>query len=528
MIPLSGSERAPLPGSRAIGPVDPNERFEVTVFLKSEAGDGALENRAREAGTVLPTDMPRLSREEFAAAYGASPQAIQVVRQFAREHNLAVVEADAAKRSVVLSGTAADFGGAFGVDLLRYDHPDGQYRGRTGSVHLPAGLTAVIEGVFGLDNRPQAEPHFRYSSAAQAAAGTSFLPTQVAQAYSFPTGVDGSGQCIALIELGGGYSTADLATYFSRLGLSAPNVVAVSVDQGANSPTGDPRGPDGEVMLDIEVAASVAPKAQIAVYFAPNSDRGFIDAVNSAIHDSQRNPSVVSISWGGPEVNWTAQAMQTFDQVLQSAAVLGVTVCAAAGDGGSSDGLTDGLQHVDFPASSPHILACGGTRLSIQGGAISAETVWNDGPSGGATGGGVSSAFGLPVWQQTAGVPPSANPDRHVGRGVPDVAGDADPVTGYQVVVDGQPAVIGGTSGVAPLWAGLIALVNQKLGKPVGYLNPLIYGSLLSAGVFHDVVAGDNGSYQARPGWDACTGFGSPIGSKLLDALSGSGKPAAR
>ncbi len=526
MIPLSGSERAPLPGSRALGPVDPTERFEVTVFLKSKAGEGALENLASEAGKALPADMPRLSREEFAAAYGASAEAVESVQQFAKQHDLTVVEADAAKRSVVLSGTAADFGAAFGVDLLRYDHPDGQYRGRMGSVQLPVGLAAVIAGVFGLDNRPQAEPQFRYSSAAQAAAGTSFLPTQVAQAYSFPTGLDGSGQSIALIELGGGYSTTDLATYFSHLGLPAPNVVAVSVDQGANTPTGDPRGPDGEVMLDIEIAASVAPRAQIAVYFAPNSDRGFIDAVNSAIHDSQRNPSVVSISWGGPEANWTAQAMQTFDQVVQGAAVLGVTVCAAAGDGGSSDGLTDGLQHVDFPASSPHILACGGTRLSVQGGAISAETVWNDGPSGGATGGGVSTAFGLPVWQQAAGVPPSANPDQHVGRGVPDVAGDADPVTGYQVVVDGQSAVIGGTSGVAPLWAGLIALINQKLGKPVGYLNPLIYSSLPLAAGFHDVVAGDNGSYQARPGWDACTGLGSPIGSKLLDALSGSSQTA--
>lgn len=524
MIPLSGSERTPLPGSKAIGPVDPTERLEVTIFLKSRAPDGALENMALEAGAALPADKPRLSREEFASAYGASSEAIASVRQFAKDNNLTVVEADPAKRSVVLSGTVADLGAAFGVELLRYGHPDGQYRGRTGSVQVPVGLATVIDGVLGLDNRPQAEPHFRYSSTAQAAAGTSFLPTEVARAYSFPTGLDGSGQCIALIELGGGYTTADLAAYFNRLGLPAPKVTPVSVDGGANSPSGDPRGPDGEVMLDIEIAAAIAPGAQIAVYFAPNSDRGFLDAVNSAIHDSQRNPSVVSISWGGPEPSWTAQAMQAFDQVLQGAAVLGVTVCAAAGDNGSSDGVTDGLQHVDFPASSPHMLACGGTRLRVQGAAISAETVWNDGPTGGATGGGVSTAFGLPVWQQAAGVPTSANPDKRVGRGVPDVAGDADPVTGYQVEVDGQQAVIGGTSGVAPLWAGLIALMNQKLGKPVGYLNPLIYGSLASAAVFHDVVAGNNGSYQARRGWDACTGFGSPIGSKLLDALSATGQ----
>jgi kumamolisin len=191
--------------------------------------------------------------------------------------------------------------------------------------------------------------------------------------------------------------------------------------------------------------------------------------------------------------------MQQFDQAFQAAATLGVTVCCAAGDNGSGDGESDGLAHVDFPASSPFALACGGTKLTASGTMITSEVVWNEGPES-ATGGGVSSVFSLPSYQSAAHVPPSANPGGGMGRGVPDVAGDADPVTGYQVRVDGQAFVIGGTSAVAPLWAGLIALMNQQLGHPVGFLNPLLYGSLAGRGLFHDITSGNNGAYTAQVG----------------------------
>ncbi len=293
----------------------------------------------------------------------------------------------------------------------------------------------------------------------------------------------------------------------------------MSVDQATNSPT-TPSGPDGEVMLDIEVAGAIAPAARIAVYFAPNTDRGFLDAITTAIHDTQNKPSVISISWGGPEAAWTAQAMQQFDAAFQAAATLGLTICVAAGDQGSGDGATDNLAHVDFPASSPHALACGGTSLTASRTAISSEVVWNDGPSS-ATGGGISSEFALPSYQDAAHVPPSANPGGTAGRGVPDVAGDADPDSGYQVRVDGENLVIGGTSAVAPLWAGLIALCNQKLAKPVGFVNPLLYGTLAAAGVCRDITSGNNGAYAAAVGWDACTGWGSPNGAQLLQALAG-------
>src|SRR5258706_248233 len=342
-------------------------------------------------------------------------------------------------------------------------------------------------------------------------------PARLAKAYNFPTGLDGSGQCIGIIELGGGFRPKDLATYFAGLGLPTPNVKAIAVDQASNHPT-NANSADGEVMLDIEVAAALAPKATIAVYFAPNTDQGFLDAITTAVHDRVNKPSVVSISWGSAEVNWTAQSMTQFDQAFQEAATMGVTICCAAGDSGSGDSVTDGKPHVDFPASSPHVLGCGGTKLLASGTGIASEVVWNEGTSS-ATGGGVGGFFSLPSYQSKAKVPAIAGSTKH-GRGVPDVAGDADPATGYDVRVDGKTYVIGGTSAVAPLWAGLIALMNQKLGHPVGFLNPLLYGSLAGRGLLNDIASGSNGAYTAKSGWDPCTGWGSPNGAKLLQALT--------
>src|SRR5208283_856107 len=346
---------------------------------------------------------------------------------------------------------------------------------------------------------------------------------QVAKLYDYPASVNGQGQCIAIIELGGGYKTSDLKTYFQQLGIKEPQISAISVGGAHNSPGGGVNGPDGEVMLDIEVAGSVAPGAKIAVYFCKNTDAGFLQGITTAIHDNVRNPSVVSISWGGPEASWTTQAMTAYDQAFQAAGALGVTVTVAAGDDGSSDGVKDGLAHVDFPASSPNVLACGGTRLIGSGQTITSETVWNDGASGGATGGGISAFFiPPPAWQSNVNLPASANPGAKPGRGVPDVAGDADPVTGYQVRVDGHNTVIGGTSAVAPLWAGLVALLNQSLGNSVGYLNPWLYTKAESiSGAIHDITSGNNGAYQAGAGWDACTGLGSADGAKIQGALSG-------
>ena len=523
-VELKGSARAALPGGQDVGPADPNQQIEVSVLLRRGSKPGEFPSAA-ETGARLPRQRKYLSREEFARVHGASAADVEKIRTFAAQYSLKVVSEDRASRTVKLSGTVQSFNDAFGVNLRRCQHSSGEFRCRTGKLTIPTDLESIVEGVFGLDNRPQAKAHFRLRKRNPAASAqssdVSYSPLQVAKAYDFPSGssATGAGQCIGVIELGGGYNTADLDSFFKNLGIATPKVTAVSVDGGANSPTNDPSGPDGEVELDIEVAGAIAPAAQIAAYFAPNTDQGFIDAVTTAVHDATLKPSVVSISWGGPENSWTEQSRNALNSACQDASAMGVTILTASGDDGSSDGSTDGSPAVDFPSASPYVLACGGTKLTISGSAIKSEQAWNElSADEGATGGGVSEVFALPTYQQGANVPKA--PNGFVGRGVPDVAGDADPETGYNVVVDGQQTVIGGTSAVAPLWAGLLALINQSLGTNVGYINPLLYTGKVEP-AFHDITSGSNGNYSAGPGWDACTGLGSPDGAALLTALGG-------
>jgi kumamolisin len=552
-IALPGSERQLVPGAHAVGPVDPHEVIQITVQVRSRAGAHDLSEAVDAMGALSPGERTYLTPEEFEAKYGADPADIDKVVAFAGQHQLQVVQINQAQRTITLSGTVEAVTRAFRVKLMQYDSPQGSYRGRLGPVHVPADLQPIIEGIFGLDNRLQARPQIvlthkqsathealttsRSASTADSAGAAgaenvvSYLPPEVGKIYNFPAHLSGSGQCIGLIEFGGGFRQSDIAAYFRHLNLPLPHVEAVSVDGTPNQPGANP-DIDGEVMLDIEVAASLASSANIVVYFAQFTEQGWVQAISTAIHDRQHRPSVLSISWGFTEGQdiWTSQAIRAVNQAFQSAALLGVTVCCASGDDGSEDQLADGHAHVDFPASSPYVLACGGTTLHISGQAVTGESVWNDGPrasGGGSGGGGISTMNAVPSWQH-GHVPQSVNPGHRRGRGVPDVAGNADGNSGYTILVDGQVATnVGGTSAVAPLWAGLIARLNQGLGKPVGYLNPLLYGKLSGSGAFHDITAGSNdptngliGGYLARPGWDACTGWGSPDGTVLLEALS--------
>ena len=514
-VPLMGSEKKPFvadvvraPSSAAGVATEPGD-IEVSVIVAPKTPFTMGESGPQE----------RLTREEFAIRHGANPASVELVQAFAKEFGLMVEPSPrTCPCTVRLRGSVADIEKAFGVSLKTQTTQAGTFRLREGAIYLPEELDGHVVAVLGLDNRPQARPHFRVAK--PHATNISYTPVQVGELYRFPVGATASGQTIGLIELGGGYEEADVTAYFQTLGLPAPTVTAVSVDGGTNAP-GDPNGADGEVMLDIEVCASIATGAKVAVYFAPNTDQGFIDAVTTAVHDTTNKPSVISISWGGPESSWTAQASTALDAACQAAAAVGVTITVACGDNGSTDGGTG--NNVDFPAASPHVLACGGTTLKGSGTTISSEVVWNELTSGeGATGGGVSTLFALPTWQQNSNVPASTTSSG--GRGVPDVAGDADPSTGYEVRVDGETTVIGGTSAVAPLWAGLIALANEQHGVAAGFVNPELYAAGAKT-AFRDITKGSNGGFSAGPGWDACTGQGSPPGSAVIALL---GQSAAK
>ena len=525
LVQLPGSERAPLAIATPAGPLDTSERAELTLVLRRRADIPA---EIVEGPTVL-------TRDELAERYGADPADVDLVRQTLTSLGLEVIAVHPATRRIKVAGTVGELSRAFGVtlQLVRSTSPGGHvvtHRYREGPVYVPAALAGIVLAVLGLDTRPQFRAHFRPRAAA--AQGTSYAPNQVADIYQFPAGTTGTGQTIAVIELGGGFSTSDLDTYFGGLGIGVPSISAVGVDGASNAPGSDPTGADVEVALDIDVIGAAAPGATQVVYFAPNNgDQGFVDAISEAAQASPA-PIAISISWGQSEDSWTAQGRSAMDAAMADAAALGITVCAASGDNGSGDAVTDGQAHVDFPASSPHALGCGGTKLLADPstGTISSEVVWNETASKeGAGGGGVSDQFPLPSWQANAGVPPQAGGSSggtggSSGRGVPDVAGNADPTTGYQIYSGGKAQVVGGTSAVAPLWAALVSRLAEATGQRFGLIQPALYAGVTpgaSGPGFHDITSGNNGAYPAGPGWDACSGLGSPDGTALLTRLKG-------
>jgi kumamolisin len=545
LVPLPGSERAPLADVTLAGPLDTSERAEATLVLRRRA---EIPAEIVEGPTVL-------TRDELAGQYGADPADVDLVRRTLGDLGLAVTSVDTATRRVRVAGTIGQLSSAFGVTLREVSSPAPKghgtvtHRYREGELFVPAALEGVVTAVLGLDNRPQARPHFRVlgggpvraaavgAAAAASAQDSTYPPNQVADIYQFPAGTDGAGQTIAVIELGGGFSASDLDTYFGGLGIPVPSITAVSVDGAFNNPGSG--GADVEVALDIDVIGAAAPGAAQLVYFAPNSDSGFIDAISEAAQATPA-PIAISISWGQSEDAWTVQGRTAMDAAMADAAALGITVCVASGDNGSGDGVGDGEPHVDFPASSPHALACGGTKLIADPstGVISSEVVWNEtGSGGGAGGGGVSDVFDVPSWQADAGVPPRADGSSGAddssgsddssdsdgsGRGVPDVAGNADPMTGYQIYSGGHAQVVGGTSAVAPLWAALVSRLAEATGKRFGLLQTALYAGVAPGTAvpgFRDITSGNNGAYAAGPGWDACSGLGSPDGTALMDRL---------
>ena len=570
LVQLPGSERAPLPGAAAAGPLDTSARAEVTLVLRRRA----------ELPEGVITGPGVLTSDELAERYGADPADVALVTQVIQSRGLEVTEVHPTTRRIKVTGTLAALSSAFGTTLSQVRSTDATgrevtHRYRQGPLYVPAELDGVVTAVLGLDTRPAMRPHFRPRAAA--ASGTSYPPNQVADIYQFPPGTTGAGQTIAVIELGGGFSTSDLTSYFGGLGIAVPSVTAVSVDGAANAPGSDPNGADVEVALDIQVIGAAAPGAAQVVYFAPNNgDQGFVDAI-SAASSATPTPIAISISWGESEDAWTTQGRQAMDSAIADAAALGITVCVAAGDNGSGDAVNDGQSHCDFPASSPHALGCGGTKLLADPttGAVNSEVVWNETASNeGAGGGGVSDQFPVPTWQANAGVPARASGSsagaggaaaaaseheehavgeeashrRHPGsggtgsgsgsgsggaggsaaggggRGVPDVAGNADPTTGYQIMSDGKSQVVGGTSAVAPLWSALIARLAQATGQRFGLIQTALYAGISPGSDvpgFRDITSGNNGAYPAGPGWDACSGLGVPIGTDLLTRLHG-------
>ena len=528
-FPLYGSERRLLPGAVAVGRANANAVIEVSLKLKRKAALPPLTER--------PTEI--LTRERLAETYGASQADVDKVSQVFAGFGLQTIASHPGTRTLKLRGTIAAMERAFDVRLFRYSHPEGGYRGRVGSINVPEEVKDLVKGVFGLDNRRVA--HRRRRGARDASSPHSsvpaawYIPSELATRYKFPAG-DGSGQTIALLEFGGGYFPADLKQFCSLANIAAPpSVTPISVDGTATDSTDDTVT---EVMLDIEVLAGICEKSKIVVYFASFGEQGWIAALDAVVRDKVNAPRVLSISWGAPEDGefWTQQGQSQIDESLQELAHLGVTVCVASGDDGSSDGVTDGLAHVDYPGSSPYVLSVGGTTI-LSKGSTQPDVVWKeaDGLTAdqhGSTGGGVSAKYPRPTWQNGINIAP-VNPGAIIGRCVPDVSVNADwTVSPYLLVANGSPQSNGGTSAASPLVAALITLINAQrpATNPVGWLTPVLYkpsstaGLTIGAAGCTDVSSGDNitahnGGFKASPGYDAASGWGTPIGTRLMQEL---------
>jgi kumamolisin len=547
LVTIPGTFKPVRSSAVGVGDVDPLKIIQVTVVLRPPP-DGEREVRQLLAQYHAVTDrrpLAPLASEDFGRLRDAAPNDVEEVVTYARTSGLTVAAIQTDRRTVELTGPAGLFFKAFGVRLQRFRVGGSVYRGYTGSLFAPVGLVARIRAILGFDTRPLFEtrtPDRRVSRSPQGTPGytaTGYTPPEVARMYGLPALTRGAGECIAIIEMndpdedgaaiGGGYSPTELATYFAGLGVS-PSVTAIGVAGGANLP-GISAGTDDEVTLDIEIAGSIASRAHIAVYFAPNTDPGWLAALGAAIHDRERKPSVLSISWAGDERDtiWLPSVKDATNDLFVDATLRSITICVASGDYGSSGDLpleTPPGPHVFFPGSNPYALACGGTKITTKDGMIMSEVVWKS--YGQASGGGVSIYYDLPTYQASAGVPLA--PDGSTGRGVPDVAGDADYDSGYQVRwVDGTTGVAGGTSCVAPLYAAIIAVTNgyrrTKGFPPLGFVHPLLY-SRAGVRLFFDVVSGDNdldglGVYSAHKGWDACTGLGAPRLQKMMGILGG-------
>lgn len=540
---LPGGRRIQPSASKPIGPVDKSDVATITIQLRSSGDRKKLEQWAMEQSEKPLSERARLSKAELGARFGASAKDLDMVEHYAARHNLSVVFRQASSRTICLRGSLGDLLAAFPANVKMYQNAKGTYRGRTGDIHVPPELAGIVTSVLGFDNRPKERaglrarvsgPPVRVSAANGPGGVNGETATFFARRYNFPqqfngAPLNGSGQTIAVIELGGGYQVADLQAYFSEVGLPMPVVTSVSVDGVDSAPTKSGSA-DDEVMMDIEVIGSVAPAAKIVVYFAPNTDSGFVNAIRSAVHDPERQIDVISISWGGPEPKPNFDSpidAQAYHQLFLDAVAQHVTICVASGDHGVA-GMPadswDGDIHVDHPAVDPLVLACGGTQID----ANNSDVVWNDhnpfdvGSSDGggwASGGGISKCFtDVPPYQKNANLPNSLDGGT-AGRGVPDIAMSAD---NYFVRVDSAEGAGGGTSAVAPLMAALIAQINQAKQKNVGFINTFLYAN---PSMLHNVLVGDNGiagtipGYNAGPGWNACTGLGTPDGTAILKAL---------
>ncbi|HEY9772976.1 MAG TPA: S53 family peptidase [Planktothrix sp.] len=541
---LMDSMKKQAPGEK-VGEIDPNERFNVSIYAKSVDDTGLkLDRRLKR---IARQQAGFVSDQEMAEKFGANKDSMSAIQTWAESKGLKVTLQDARNGRMVVNGTGAQFEDALGTKFEQWKSPDGVvHRSRVGALSVDSHVSSHIDAILGSDNRPAmttqrtpfvptsdfdalaneepagvAEAHGAGHAKAQLRAKP-ILASDLARARGLKVDANtGKGKTIGIGELGGDVDLDSDATFYTKRGLPVPERMKVGVN-GTVPKSDGPNGADGEVALDTNVAGLTAPGAKQRIAFGENSDAGFPDTQNELAFPTDGGPAadVITWSWGQYQGAWTKQAQAALTNALKRSAAKGITTFVAAGDNGAADGAPKGFD-VDFPSASPYVTSVGGTQVILDGkGGIAQEVSWNDGARGGQTGGGVSNQTKRPDFQAGMKMPANANGNGFDGRVVPDVSENASPKSGYIVQVDGQEGAIGGTSGAAPQWAAYTAAMASELGKNFGNINYFLYQSG-NAGVpiFRDITSGDNNGYKSGPGFDAVTGWGTPVLDKMIDAL---------
>lgn len=525
---------------------------------KREDGEGREEKGEDRPGRG-DRRKPHWTREKYAATYSASHADIDAVTHCCRRYGLTVLDVNRLTRVIRVSGNVGAMQAMFGVSLQHFVAQGQSYVSHTDDIQVPAEIGDAVQWVFGLSTFPRAgngryrQSHSMCSGAA--APWKTYTPPEFADFYEFPP-EQGEGQCIGVLTLYGGFHWSDMKHFFSDLGMPMPDIRTV----GPNIPaSGEDVWSNFEVTMDTQIVASCAPKARTVVYFSgATSDADtnawtYYDMLCMALFDFYNKPSVLTMSWGLPERIpgiWTYGEAYVLNELLSVAAILGITICVASGDSGGiwpvDFGMFSAPSLTIFPGSSTWVLNIGGTTLELSPtGQVQNEVVWNrlaeitmlgfgtdPGLMGhlGSSTGGVSSYFERPWWQDVADVPEKTvcefrdftlcHYNTFAGRGCPDVSANADFWVGYRIFWNGCWRAGGGTSGASPLIAALMGRLNQGVGFPLGFVNPLFYYLQIDrgTGMFKTITEGNNGAYAAAPGklWNGATGLGVPRGQAML------------